>query len=145
VGWRVERGWANHQAHRDVAGSAERIQEGIPAGSTKEPTPIHHENNASSLLIFSHIYQKPSSPIVPRCSLLCLCEITSSGGPPFSVLSNIDVTMPSSSEIKCCCGRDDCAFLQHNTAALEELEKDVETAARLGQVGSDLNLICARR
>ncbi|KAE8144714.1 hypothetical protein BDV25DRAFT_166201 [Aspergillus avenaceus] len=35
--------------------------------------------------------------------------------------------------LRCCCGRDDCAFLQHNTVALEGLEKDLATAARLGQ------------
>ncbi|EEP77268.1 predicted protein [Uncinocarpus reesii 1704] len=35
-------------------------------------------------------------------------------------------------EVKCCCGRDDCAYLQHNRTALENLEKDVDTAARLG-------------
>ncbi|KAL1958838.1 hypothetical protein VTO42DRAFT_3675 [Malbranchea cinnamomea] len=40
--------------------------------------------------------------------------------------------MPSS-ELKCCCGRKDCAYLEHNTNAIEGLEKDVETAARLGQ------------
>lgn len=37
-------------------------------------------------------------------------------------------------KIECCCGRPDCAYLQHNTTALESLEKDVDTAARLGQV-----------
>ncbi|WEW59854.1 hypothetical protein PRK78_005335 [Emydomyces testavorans] len=37
------------------------------------------------------------------------------------------------SKIKCCCGKPDCAYLQHNSAALESLEKDVNTAARLGQ------------
>ncbi|KAE8387216.1 hypothetical protein BDV23DRAFT_174879 [Aspergillus alliaceus] len=35
--------------------------------------------------------------------------------------------------LRCCCGRDDCAFLQHNNVALEGLEKDLATAARLGQ------------
>lgn len=35
---------------------------------------------------------------------------------------------------KCCCGRSDCAFLAHNDTALGGLEKDLETAARLGQV-----------
>ncbi|KAK5100297.1 hypothetical protein LTS08_005045 [Lithohypha guttulata] len=35
--------------------------------------------------------------------------------------------------MKCCCGRAGCAYLEHNTAALGDLEKDLETAARLGQ------------
>lgn len=36
--------------------------------------------------------------------------------------------------LRCCCGQDDCALLEHNNVALEGLEKDLETAARLGQV-----------
>ncbi|EEH36462.2 hypothetical protein PAAG_06880 [Paracoccidioides lutzii Pb01] len=38
-----------------------------------------------------------------------------------------------STALKCCCGRSECAYLQHNNAALADLEKDVETAAQLGQ------------
>jgi hypothetical protein len=38
------------------------------------------------------------------------------------------------SPLQCCCGRLDCAYLEHNNAALEDLEKDLATAARLGQV-----------
>ena len=34
----------------------------------------------------------------------------------------------------CCCGNEACAYLRHNQDALEGLEKDVRTAARLGQV-----------
>lgn len=36
--------------------------------------------------------------------------------------------------LRCCCGREDCALLEHNHVALEGLEKDLEMAARLGQV-----------
>lgn len=36
--------------------------------------------------------------------------------------------------MKCCCGQPDCAYLEHNNAALGGLERDLETAARLGQV-----------
>ncbi|GLA66982.1 hypothetical protein AtubIFM54640_009574 [Aspergillus tubingensis] len=42
-------------------------------------------------------------------------------------------TSSSSASPRCCCGRDDCAFLLHNHVALEGLEKDLATAARLGQ------------
>ena len=38
--------------------------------------------------------------------------------------------------LKCCCGRPACAYLNHNNATLESLEKDVQTAAKLGQVRS---------
>ncbi len=38
------------------------------------------------------------------------------------------------STMQCCCGRPDCAYLEHNNTALGGLERDLETAARLGQV-----------
>ncbi|KAJ5951734.1 uncharacterized protein N7479_010147 [Penicillium vulpinum] len=48
-----------------------------------------------------------------------------------------DLSIPThsspSTTLRCCCGRKDCALLEHNNAALEGLEKDLETAARLGQ------------
>lgn len=40
----------------------------------------------------------------------------------------------TSSYINCCCGRPDCALLKQNCSVLETLEKDVHTAAQLGQV-----------
>lgn len=40
----------------------------------------------------------------------------------------------SRADLHCCCGREECAFLQNNHEALKGLEKDLETAARLGQV-----------
>lgn len=40
----------------------------------------------------------------------------------------------ASVSLRCCCGRNDCALLEHNHVALEGLEKDLQMAARLGQV-----------
>lgn len=36
--------------------------------------------------------------------------------------------------LQCCCGKTDCVFLKHNCSVLDNVEKDVHTAARLGQV-----------
>jgi len=36
--------------------------------------------------------------------------------------------------LRCCCGRADCAYLKHNCSALDDLEQEVRTAAQLGQV-----------
>lgn len=36
--------------------------------------------------------------------------------------------------LRCCCGHPDCAYLNHNSSALDDLEKDVQRAAQLGQV-----------
>jgi hypothetical protein len=75
---------------------------------------------------------------------------TSTHIPPTSVrLGSENVIIPFSSSstaaagnnyceeegtLQCCCGRRDCAYLRHNNVALGDLEKDLETAARLGQV-----------
>lgn len=37
-------------------------------------------------------------------------------------------------DLTCCCGRRDCAYLLHNNAALDGLERNLHTAAQLGQV-----------
>ncbi|KFY45136.1 hypothetical protein V495_03096 [Pseudogymnoascus sp. VKM F-4514 (FW-929)] len=42
-------------------------------------------------------------------------------------------TLQMERETECCCGRDSCAYLRHNNEALDGLEKDVRTAAQLGQ------------
>jgi hypothetical protein len=73
--------------------------------------------------------------------------ITSTHIPPSSArLGSENVIIPFSSAgrnyscgeeegtLQCCCGRRDCAYLRHNNVALGDLEKDLETAARLGQV-----------
>ena len=39
-------------------------------------------------------------------------------------------------DLACCCGRLDCAYLQHNNNALRCFEKNLVTAAQLGQVQS---------
>lgn len=38
------------------------------------------------------------------------------------------------SDLRCCCGQSACAYLEHNNVALGGLEKDLEQAAKLGQV-----------
>jgi hypothetical protein len=45
--------------------------------------------------------------------------------------------------LACCCGRTSCAYLSHNNAALDDLEKDLRTAAQLGQVCSLWNPGCS--
>lgn len=36
--------------------------------------------------------------------------------------------------LRCCCGSEACVALRHNCEVLEGVEKDVHTAAKLGQV-----------
>ncbi|ROT36544.1 hypothetical protein SODALDRAFT_335646 [Sodiomyces alkalinus F11] len=35
--------------------------------------------------------------------------------------------------LRCCCGHDECVFLSHNQSVLDSVERDVHTAAKLGQ------------
>ncbi|KAJ5698201.1 hypothetical protein N7462_000206 [Penicillium macrosclerotiorum] len=60
---------------------------------------------------------------------------TGSFDPASALLPSIPTHSSSSAPVtlRCCCGRQDCATLEHNNVALEGLEKDLETAARLGQ------------
>jgi hypothetical protein len=39
-------------------------------------------------------------------------------------------------DLRCCCGKEDCVFLKHNCSVLSSVERDVHTAARMGQVSS---------
>ncbi|SMY19231.1 unnamed protein product [Zymoseptoria tritici ST99CH_1A5] len=47
--------------------------------------------------------------------------------------SGTSIAGSTSHSTTCCCGNDSCAYLRHNQAALEGLERDVCTAAKLGQ------------
>ncbi|KAK3485258.1 uncharacterized protein B0T23DRAFT_367187 [Neurospora hispaniola] len=38
------------------------------------------------------------------------------------------------SAMRCCCGREDCVYLRHNCTLLKSVERDVHTAAKMGQV-----------
>lgn len=56
-----------------------------------------------------------------------------------STYKQSETAAPTSSNIPhqrpiCCCGNAACVFLKQNESALEGLERDVRTAAKLGQV-----------
>lgn len=40
----------------------------------------------------------------------------------------------STEQSRCCCGRQQCPYLRHNDSAMEGLEKDLRSAAQIGQV-----------
>lgn len=63
---------------------------------------------------------------------------TASCGPTAQpeIVPGIPTYSTGPANLRCCCGRQDCALLEHNSLALEGLEKDLATAARLGQVRS---------
>lgn len=50
----------------------------------------------------------------------------------------------SVADLRCCCGRPDCAALKKSCTVVEAVEKDVKTAAQLGQVCAHLPLWIAR-
>lgn len=57
------------------------------------------------------------------------------------VLSSVpDTVSPKPPPLQCCCGRVDCVFLRHSSTVLEGVEKDVHTAAKLGQVSISIHI-----
>ncbi|KAB5539244.1 hypothetical protein GE09DRAFT_1038016 [Coniochaeta sp. 2T2.1] len=48
-------------------------------------------------------------------------------------LANLRREIGPEAAIRCCCGQNDCAFLKHNCSVLDNVEKDVHAAARMGQ------------
>ncbi|KAJ9616345.1 hypothetical protein H2200_000063 [Cladophialophora chaetospira] len=52
-----------------------------------------------------------------------------------TMTTRTNYSRPSSSDgkLRCCCGRAECAYLEQNNTILGGIERDLETAARLGQ------------
>lgn len=74
---------------------------------------------------------EPAQVEIPA-SIDALLASYTNGGPHRSI--PVNDTGGTRSELKCCCGSEDCVYLKYSSAALEGLEKDVRTAASLGQV-----------
>jgi hypothetical protein len=51
-----------------------------------------------------------------------------------ALLGRIPACCSTTPDLRCCCGKQDCAYLKHNCVALDDLEQEVRTAAQLGQV-----------
>jgi len=54
----------------------------------------------------------------------------------------LSASIPHQRQPICCCGNDSCAVLKHGQSALEVLERDVDNAARLGQVCFAFSFTC---
>ncbi|KAL7623492.1 hypothetical protein AAE478_007174 [Parahypoxylon ruwenzoriense] len=48
-------------------------------------------------------------------------------------MATLPATCNETPPMKCCCGSVECVFLRHNCSVLASVEKDVHTAARMGQ------------
>lgn len=51
-----------------------------------------------------------------------------------TLITAIPTCCSTTPALRCCCGRTECPELRHNCLALEDLEREVKTAASLGQV-----------
>jgi hypothetical protein len=53
-----------------------------------------------------------------------------------TAMTSTNDSRPGSSDgrLRCCCGRPECAYLENNNTILGDIERDLETAAQLGQV-----------
>jgi hypothetical protein len=53
----------------------------------------------------------------------------------------VEASTKTPDPMQCCCGSPACVFLKHNCTVLESVEKDVHTAARMGQVGRPISQV----
>lgn len=113
-----------------------------------------HENNATSLTtaLYDLNASEPSPgppPTVPTAPLTTSATAARSNMGHINIPPQLDLGMADALGLahsqrarsgdaqtaqNCCCGRPSCAYWEHNNAALGGLERDLETAARLGQV-----------
>ncbi|KAI1425636.1 hypothetical protein F5Y12DRAFT_784431 [Xylaria sp. FL1777] len=59
-------------------------------------------------------------------------SVAAADGAPDAISPQLATSL-GTSPLKCCCGSLECMFLRHNNAILENVERDVYQAARLGQ------------
>ncbi|EED12646.1 conserved hypothetical protein [Talaromyces stipitatus ATCC 10500] len=99
------------------ANNSDQADEGMQHGRTSATRTNHLTANLTTIT---------STHIPPTPNRLA-------GGNVIIPYSTRNTGSPISDTLQCCCGRRDCAYLKHNNVALGDLEKDLETAARLGQ------------
>lgn len=58
------------------------------------------------------------------------------GGSLHGMMGIVSVAGTEPADLQCCCGKEDCVYLKHNCSVLSSVERDVHTAARMGQVSS---------
>lgn len=56
------------------------------------------------------------------------------GATTMTVAAEGAVEAMGATEMRCCCGKEDCVFLRHNCSVLLSVERDVHVAAKMGQV-----------
>ena len=92
--------------------------------------------NHHSSLLFSHA--RAQCALLLASLLPVRTSLADMGDPIESFLATYNQTdsVPRIPEPRaiCCCGSEACAYLKHNQTALDGLERDVSTAARLGKV-----------
>lgn len=96
----------------------------------------------------THIMSSSAGPPDDECDLDALvrripsrCTVNSDVSSVNTTNTGIDIggmETEKKKDVQCCCGRIECAYLQSNCSALDDLEQDVRTAAQLGQVRYDL-------
>ena len=95
--------------------------------NSKNHYPNAHENNNKNDDICHLEVLIPESPAATR-------ENDGNDGLGITIPIQKPSSLVQAEGLKCCCGRKDCTVLEYNNVALEGLERDLDTAARLGQV-----------
>ncbi|RFU33310.1 hypothetical protein B7463_g2981, partial [Scytalidium lignicola] len=95
---------------------------------------VEHDNSSQRFPCHGALLTRPAAMAAPNLEALI-------GRIP----TTCTVTTPS---LKCCCGRADCVYLTHSCSALEDLERELRTAAQLGQallIRNEHNMLEAER
>ena len=54
--------------------------------------------------------------------------------PPQNTMAIVGAAGDQPGQLRCCCGNEECIYLRHSSSVLSSVERDVHTAARMGQV-----------
>ncbi|KAL2162524.1 hypothetical protein VTH06DRAFT_7438 [Thermothelomyces fergusii] len=60
-------------------------------------------------------------------------SLSTNGNPQRGTMGLASAAGSEPAKLQCCCGKDDCVYLLHNCSILSSVERDVHTAARMGQ------------
>ncbi|KAK3388499.1 hypothetical protein B0T20DRAFT_425595, partial [Sordaria brevicollis] len=83
-------------------------------------------DTAAAAAVAEHTTAEPVAELVPQNPSSPAAAMESNG-------NNSAQGAQQSPAMRCCCGREDCVYLRHNCTLLKSVERDVHTAAKMGQ------------
>lgn len=81
----------------------------------------------------------PKDKISPSAAI-GMADPTDEPEPHKDAMEGAGVINSHPTDMRCCCGKEECVFLRHNCSVLLSVERDVHVAAKMGQVCLGLSL-----